>query len=142
MEMTAEEPAPFSQGCGACGVGCWQDLLLHKGSGTEQAKCRQPEGWAGVCSVSDGGMARGMERQRNRWMEGTEDGEEEVWMLPQSPAQSTLWGIMQPAERRDLPGCFGLGRGAPRGVPTVPWTRDFPITFCALVWGEPPAFQL
>lgn len=36
MEMTTGEPAPFSQGCGACGVG-WQDLLLHKGRGTEQA---------------------------------------------------------------------------------------------------------
>lgn len=51
MEMTTGEPAPFSQGCGACGMGCWQDLLLHKARGTEQAKCRQPEGWAGGCAV-------------------------------------------------------------------------------------------
>lgn len=40
MDMTKEEPSPFSWGCGACGLGYRQDLLLHEGRGKEQGKCR------------------------------------------------------------------------------------------------------
>lgn len=45
------------------------------------------EGWR------DREMVGGTEEQRDRRREEREDGEEEGWMLPQSPAQSTCWGI-------------------------------------------------
>lgn len=91
-----------------------------------------------------------MEGQRDRMMEGMKDGEEEEHTLPQSPAQSTCWGQgvcvvrrlvkkSQAAERWELPGCFGLVRGAPNGVPTVPCAREPPSPFLPWLWGATPS---
>lgn len=44
----------------------------------------------------------------------------------------------QAAEGQELPGCFNLGRGAPRGVPTVPRARDPPSLFLPWFWGATP----
>lgn len=60
MGMTTGEPAPFSQGCGACGMGCWQDLLLHKGKEAKQ---------------SAGSLRAGQEDvQCKRWRDGKKHG--------------------------------------------------------------------
>lgn len=50
------------------------------------------EGWQQ--GWKDKGMVRGMEDQKDRRMEGSEDGEEDRWMLPQPPTQSISWGTI------------------------------------------------